>query len=124
MCRPGVRRWVRQAEVTPPHAHGTHANNSSRAILHRARSSTAALRAASRSEWVAPFTGLELSQFRKLVRSVARRGGDEIADGRPSRQWRLDLPDRVLLVATYWRTNLTMRQLRPLFGCRTPRRIR
>ena len=30
--------------------------------------------------------------------------------------WSLDLPDRVLLVAVYWRTNLTMRQLGPLFG--------
>jgi hypothetical protein len=28
----------------------------------------------------------------------------------------LDLPDRVLLVAAYWRTNLTMRQIGPLFG--------
>lgn len=71
---------------------------------------------ASRSEWIAPFTGLEPGQFRKLVRVVAERGGDAIADGRPGRQWRLDLPDRVLLVATYWRTNLTMRQLGPLFG--------
>jgi hypothetical protein len=26
------------------------------------------------------------------------------------------LEDRVLLVAAYWRTNLTMRQLAPLFG--------
>jgi hypothetical protein len=50
------------------------------------------------------------------VRVVARRGGDEIADGRLGRQWRLDLPDRVLGVATYWRTNLTMRQLGTLFG--------
>jgi DDE superfamily endonuclease/Helix-turn-helix of DDE superfamily endonuclease len=71
---------------------------------------------ASRSEWIVPFTGLEPGQFRKLVRLVAQRGGDEIADGRPGRQWRLDLADRVLLVATYWRTNLTMRQLGPLFG--------
>ncbi|MEV6903796.1 transposase family protein [Amycolatopsis sp. NPDC051372] len=71
---------------------------------------------ASRSEWIAPFTGLEPGQFRKLVRIVAKRGGDEIADGRPGRQWRLDLADRVLLVATYWRTNLTMRQIGPLFG--------
>ncbi|GAA1292317.1 hypothetical protein GCM10009634_45250 [Saccharothrix xinjiangensis] len=45
-----------------------------------------------------------------------REGGDAIADGRPGRQWRLDLADRVLLLATYWRTNLTMRQLGPLFG--------
>jgi len=69
----------------------------------------------SRSGWVVPFTGLERGQFRKLVR-VVQRGGEEIADGRPGRQWRLDLADRVLLVATYWRTNLTMRQLGPLFG--------
>ncbi|MEU6148421.1 transposase family protein [Actinosynnema sp. NPDC047251] len=70
----------------------------------------------SRSEWIAPFTGLQPGQFRKLVRVVAARGGDTIEDGRPGRQWRLDLADRVLLVATYWRTNLTMRQLGPLLG--------
>ena len=33
--------------------------------------------------------------------------------GRP---WKLPLQDRVLLVAAYWRTNLTLRQLAPLFG--------
>jgi hypothetical protein len=33
--------------------------------------------------------------------------------GRP---WRLPLADRVLLIATYWRTNLTFRQVAPLFG--------
>lgn len=71
---------------------------------------------ASRSEWIAPFTGLEPGQFRKLVGVVAQRGGDEIADGRPGRQWALPLADRVLLVAVYWRTNLTMRQIGPLFG--------
>ncbi len=71
---------------------------------------------ASRSEWIAPFTGLEPGPFRKLVRVVAQRGGDEIADGRPGRQWALPLADRVLLVAVYWRTNLTMRQIGPLFG--------
>jgi len=71
---------------------------------------------ASRSEWILPFTGLQPGQFRKLVHAVAERGGDTIADGRPGRQWRLDLADRVLLVATYWRTNLTMRQIGPLFG--------
>jgi hypothetical protein len=71
---------------------------------------------ASRSEWIAPFTGLEPGQFRKLVRVVAQRGGDKIADGRPGRQWALPLADRVLLVAVYWRTNLTMRQIGPLFG--------
>jgi hypothetical protein len=37
---------------------------------------------ASRPEWIAPFTGLEPDQFRKPVRLVTKRGGDEIADGR------------------------------------------
>jgi hypothetical protein len=71
---------------------------------------------AARREWIAPFTGLNPGQFRKLVRLVAAGGGDAIADGRPGRQWALDLPDRVLLIAAYWRTNLTMRLLGPLFG--------
>jgi hypothetical protein len=35
---------------------------------------------------------------------------------RPGRQWALPMADRVLLVATYWRTNLTIRQVGPLFG--------
>lgn len=71
---------------------------------------------AARSEWLVPFTGLEPRQFRKLVGTVANRGGEAIADGRPGRQWRLRLEDRVLLVAVYWRTNLTLRQIGPLFG--------
>ncbi|MEU1745337.1 transposase family protein [Micromonospora arida] len=71
---------------------------------------------AARQEWILPFTGLTPAQFRKLVRLVAERGGGGIADGRPGRQWALDLADRVLLVAVYWRTNLTMRQIGPLFG--------
>jgi hypothetical protein len=50
------------------------------------------------------------------VRLIARRGGDTDADGRPGCPWALTLPDRVLLVAVYWRTNLTMRQIGPLFG--------
>jgi hypothetical protein len=74
---------------------------------------------AARSEWIHPFTGLSPAQFRRLVRLVAQRGGDVIADGRPDRQWALDLPDRVLLVAAYWRTNLTMHQIGPLFGANT-----
>lgn len=32
------------------------------------------------------------------------------------RRWSLPLEDRVLLVTAYWRTNLTLRQLAPLFG--------
>ncbi|WP_328418583.1 transposase family protein [Micromonospora sp. NBC_00389] len=71
---------------------------------------------AARPAWIFPFTGLQPDQFRKLVRLVAERGGDAITDGRPGRQWALDLPDRVLLDAAYWRTNLTMRQIGPLFG--------
>ena len=66
--------------------------------------------------WIEPFTGLSPAQFRKLVRTVAVGDGAEIADGRPGRQWSLELADRVLLVAAYWRTNLTMRQIGPLFG--------
>jgi hypothetical protein len=71
---------------------------------------------AARLEWIHPFTGLQPAQFRRLVRLVAQRGGDQIADGRPGRQWSLGLSDRILLVACYWRTNLTMRQIGPLFG--------
>jgi hypothetical protein len=55
---------------------------------------------ASQSEWITPFTGQKPGQFPTLVPIVAKRGGDETADGRPGRQWRLDLADRVLLVAT------------------------
>jgi hypothetical protein len=66
--------------------------------------------------WIEPFTGLSPAQFCKLVRIVAVRGGAQIAGGRPGRQWSLELADRVLLVAAYWRTNLTMRQIGPLFG--------
>ena len=69
-----------------------------------------------RPEWIRPFTGLTPAQFRRLVRVVAQRGGEEICDGRPGRQWALDLADRVLLVAAYWRTNVTMRRIGPLFG--------
>ena len=71
---------------------------------------------ASRPELIHPFTGLHPVEFGRLVRLVARRGGAAVADGRPGRPWALTLPDRVLLVAVYWRTNLTMRQIGPLFG--------
>src|SRR3954453_20394920 len=74
------------------------------------------LLSASHPDLIHPFPGLRPAQFRKLVRLVAHRGGEAIADGRPGRPWALDLADRVLLVAVYWRTNLTMRQLGPLFG--------
>jgi hypothetical protein len=44
---------------------------------------------------------------------VRHAGADEVRRGRP---WRLPLEDRVLLVAAYWRTNLTMRQYALLVG--------
>jgi hypothetical protein len=52
-------------------------------------------------------------QFGKLVTALRREGADPVRKGRP---WSLPLEDRVLLVAAYWRTNLTLRQLAPLFG--------
>src|SRR3954451_11114336 len=74
------------------------------------------LLSASHPDLIHPFTGLRPAQFRKLVRLVAHRGGEAIADGRPGRPWALDLADRVLLVAAYRRTNLTLRRLGPLVG--------
>ncbi len=62
--------------------------------------------------WIEPFAGLPRTQFARLVALVRRRGGD-VQRGRP---WGLPLGDRVLLVVTYWRTNLTLRQVAPLFG--------
>ena len=71
---------------------------------------------AGRAEGVPVFTGLSVGQFRKLVAIVAARGGERVIDGRPGRQWGLPLADRVLLVALYYRTNLTLRQVALLFG--------
>lgn len=64
---------------------------------------------ASEPSWIAPFTGLSPRIFGKLVTALRREGANPVRRGRP-------LEDRVLLVAGYWRTNLTMRQLAPLFG--------
>jgi hypothetical protein len=74
---------------------------------------------ASRPELIEVFSGLSPRTFRRLVAQVERRGGRLVADGIKGRQWSLPLADRVLLVATYYRTDLTMRQLPPLFGIRT-----
>jgi hypothetical protein len=63
--------------------------------------------------WVEASRGLRIDQFGRLLRAVRARGGDGCGWGRP---WRLPLAERVLLVAVYYRTNLTMRQLAPLFG--------
>ncbi|WP_427921590.1 transposase family protein [Streptomyces sp. cg40] len=67
---------------------------------------------ASESSWIVPFTGLSPRQFGKLITALRREGADPVRKGRP---WSLPLEDRVLLVAAYWRTNLTLRQLAPLF---------
>lgn len=59
------------------------------------------------------FTGVSERQFGRLVGVVAGRGGEQTGAGR---RWGLALADRVLLVAVYYRTNLTLRQVAPLFG--------
>ena len=68
---------------------------------------------ASEPSWIAPFTGLSPRYFGKLVTALRSEGADEVRRGRP---WSLPLEDRVLLVAAYWRTNLTLRQVALLFG--------
>lgn len=68
---------------------------------------------ASEPSWIAPFAGLSPRASGKLMRQLRREGGDAPGRGRP---WKLSLEDRVLLVAAYWHTNLTLRQLAPLFG--------
>ncbi|MEV7860970.1 transposase [Streptomyces hirsutus] len=68
---------------------------------------------ASDPSWIAPFTGLSPRSFGALVRALRR---EEAGVSRPGRPWSLPLEDRVLLVVAYWRTNLTLRQLAPLFG--------
>ncbi len=76
--------------------------------------------------WVETFTGLRMTQFSGLLKVVRERGGNGTLRGRP---WALPLAERVLMVAVYYRTNLTMRQLGPLFGvssstvCRVIRRL-
>ncbi|MET8182840.1 transposase [Streptomyces sp. NPDC005336] len=67
----------------------------------------------SEPSWIAPFTGLSPRQFGKLVTAMRSERTDQVRKGRP---WSLTLADRVLLIAAYWRTNLTLRQLAPLFG--------
>ncbi|MFE1191240.1 transposase [Streptomyces olivaceoviridis] len=72
----------------------------------------AGLITAAEPSWIHPFTGLRPRDFRKLITTLRREGADRTRRGRP---WSLPLDDRVLLVAAYWRTNLTLRQLAPLF---------
>ena len=74
---------------------------------------------ASRPELIEVFTGLAPRAFRWLVAQVKRRGGRAVADGGNGWQWSLPLADRMLVMATYYRTNLTMRQRAPLFEIKT-----
>ena len=68
---------------------------------------------ADQPSWIPVFTGLSERQFRALMDIVADRGGEQCGVGR---RWGLPLADRVLLLALYYRTNLTLRQVAPLFG--------
>lgn len=68
---------------------------------------------ASEPSWITPYSGLSPKQFGKLITMLRRGDPPAVCRGRP---WSLPLEDRVLLVAAYWRTNLTLRQLAPLFG--------
>ncbi|OSP41565.1 IS5/IS1182 family transposase [Streptomyces sp. 13-12-16] len=72
---------------------------------------------ASEPSWTAPFTGLSPWQFAKLITVLRRERADPVRRGWP---WSLPLEDWVLLVAAYWRTNLPLRQLAPLFGVSKP----
>lgn len=65
------------------------------------------------SLWVETFPGLRMGRFEKLAKVVREWGGNGPGGGRP---WCLPLADRVLRVAVYYQTNLTMRRLAPLFG--------
>lgn len=64
--------------------------------------------------WVGTFTGLRMRQFERLLKVVRERGGNGPGGGSP---WCLPLAGRVLMVAVCHSTNLTMRQLAPLFAC-------
>ncbi|GAA3289335.1 hypothetical protein GCM10020295_00990 [Streptomyces cinereospinus] len=68
---------------------------------------------ASEPSWTGPSTTLSPRQFSKLISALRREGADPVRTVWP---WSLPLEDRVLLVAAYWRTNLTLRQLAPLCG--------
>ncbi|MFE1207515.1 transposase [Streptomyces sp. NPDC058762] len=68
---------------------------------------------ASEPRWIGPFTGLSPQQFGTLITALRVK---EAACARKGRPWGLPLENRVLLVIAYWRTNLTLRQLAPLFG--------
>lgn len=63
--------------------------------------------------WVETFTGLWVTQFAGLLKVVPEPGGNGTPQGR---SWSLPLAERALIIALYYRTNLTRRQLAPLLG--------
>ncbi|MEU9047908.1 MULTISPECIES: transposase family protein [unclassified Kitasatospora] len=74
----------------------------------------AQLISAAETTWVKLLTGLAADEFAELLESLRPLAGD---DGpRAGRRWALGLEDRVLLVMTYRRTDLTMREVATLFG--------
>lgn len=62
--------------------------------------------------WVSIITGLSPQSFYELIVKLRDRGADGLRRGRP---WSLPLTDRVLLVAAYWRTDLTLRRVAALY---------
>jgi hypothetical protein len=75
---------------------------------------------AANTETIQLFTGSPPEEFTELVADLERGVGEEVADGLPGRQWSLPLADRVLLVAIYYRTDATVRQLGAMFGVTRP----
>ncbi|MGE7439150.1 MULTISPECIES: helix-turn-helix domain-containing protein [Kitasatospora] len=69
---------------------------------------------ASERTWVELLTGLAEEEFEDLLDALRTRA--ETDGPRAGRRWTLSLEDRVLLVTTYWRTQLTMREVATLFG--------
>lgn len=63
-------------------------------------------------KWIEPFSGLSPVQFDRLVALVRRRAVTSSGPDRGGYPWRTG----GYWGATYWRTNLTLRQVAPLFG--------
>ncbi|MGK4578835.1 helix-turn-helix domain-containing protein [Kitasatospora sp. HPMI-4] len=69
---------------------------------------------ASERTWVELLTGLTEEDFEELLETLRSRA--ETDGPRAGRRWTLSLENRVLLVTTYWRTQLTMREVATVFG--------
>ncbi len=64
-----------------------------------------------------PVRGVESAPVRQADHHSAAEGVNPVRKGRP---WSLPLEDRVLLVAAYWWTNLTLRRWRRCSVRRSP----